>query len=447
MVDFGHRGGTGYSHALDREYTQYGHDHDQGHSHDSGSPIGSTNDVGVKIGDLGMSLGLGPVPNVHAVGAKLRPGVKKLEFVFTGMGKGSGQGQTPEMYGLKQRQALVEMSKANRVDFTTHSTVGVYGLAGMNQQGNFSKTSKTMSLQEVKRAIEFAADVAAGGPVVVHTGEFNRPVVDAEWNQKEGDPWKGKFRLYEQEAERAAYRVVDTRTGAVIQEARKNRNVSRPVWNMAKEEYWEMEGGQKVAKKPAAVDAQGKPLDEHGRPIYVDYFGKRLDPEDRVPLFVGEQFKVQQLNWDDLRHEAVEMTQRAKEMWRDWKDGKLSDEKWKSSYWWKRFSKEEEGKIVSTIDDENQIDIRPEEAYIISTLETNAANARGWAIYYGGDFDKTVERLEKLKKAKEFYEQLEQTTDEAEKWRLMRQSSEFGELIPPESKYPSKIIEENIRHF
>ena len=181
MVEFG----TGYNMPMDREY-----------GHNTAPHDNQSNDVGVSIGDFGMSLGLGPVPNVHAVKGKLYAGTKKLEFVFTGAGKGSGQGQTPEMYGKKQRQALEEIGKANRVDFTTHATVGVYGLAGMNQQGGgFSKTQKNFSVQEIKRAIEFASDVGRGGPVVVHTGEYQRPIVDAPWNEQD-DKLKKKFNNY-----------------------------------------------------------------------------------------------------------------------------------------------------------------------------------------------------------------------------------------------------------
>ena len=112
------------------------------------------------------------------------------------MGKGSGQGQTPGFYGKKQRAALSEMSKANKVDFTTHASVGISGLAGMDQQGNFSKASKSFNLHEIKRAIEFAGDVSGGGPVVVHTGEFQRPIIDAEWNTQKGDPYRNKFQLH-----------------------------------------------------------------------------------------------------------------------------------------------------------------------------------------------------------------------------------------------------------
>ncbi|MBI4983719.1 hypothetical protein HZC32_03685 [Candidatus Woesearchaeota archaeon] len=153
----------------------------------------ATNDIGVGIGDIGTSLGLGVVPNIPAVGARLRGGTKVAELTFMGAGKGSAQGHTPEMYGEVQRQALREMQKANEIHFTTHASVGIYGLAGMDQQGNFSKYSQSLALDEIKRAIDFAADVARGGPLVVHTGEFHRPISDAEWNQSK------QFKMFEGE--------------------------------------------------------------------------------------------------------------------------------------------------------------------------------------------------------------------------------------------------------
>ncbi|PIN73850.1 hypothetical protein COV20_01920 [Candidatus Woesearchaeota archaeon CG10_big_fil_rev_8_21_14_0_10_45_16] len=424
MVQFG----TGYYNPMERGYEVATH---HGHSHEVHEGPKATNDIGVSIGDLGMSLGLGPVPNVTAIASKLRPGAKKLEFVFTGSGKGSGQGQTPEMYGLKQRQALVELGKANRVDFTTHSTVGVYGLAGMDQQGNFSKQSKTFSLNEVKRAIEFAADVAKGGPVVVHTGEFQRPVADAEWNKD--DKWKGKFEMYPGEEERTSYRVVDTRTGSLIQEARKNRKVSRPVWNRFEEgnDFWQEKGGQSF------TDPKGntvKPGD------YIDYFGNKIDPEERVPVFdsKNQQFKVQQLEWTDLQKEAEEMTDRAKDAWREWKKGRLPETKFKDSYW-VRFAEAKS---------ENEIKVKPEEAYIIATLETQAANSRGWAVYYGGDFEEYVKNIKKLEKAKEFYEQIESSMDESEKWRLKQQARDLlPGLVPDDAKFPTQVINDHIKEF
>jgi hypothetical protein len=414
MVDFGSSFATGYAMPMDREYGGM-----------SPSPDNkSTNDVGVGVGDVGMSMGLGPIPNVQAVGAKLRAGAKTVELGFMGQGKGSGQGHTPGMYGKLQRQALREIQTSNRTDFTTHATVGVMGLAGMDQQGNFSKQNRNMAVDEIKRAVEFAADVARGGPIVVHTGEFQRPLVDAEWN--EGN----KFKMYDEEEERATYRVVDSRTGAVIQEARKNRRVARPIWNTAEEgvEYTDFDGSKKKASKE---------FDESGRLIYMDYFGNRITDEKRVPKFNSEtnHFEARQMDWNDLKDEAVQMTMRAKEVWRGWKKGEISKSEFNSSYW-KRFS---------DTSDESEIIIKPEEAYIISTLETNAANSRGWAYQYGSDFEETVNAIKQMRKAKEFYDKIEAATDEEEKWKLKEEArSRYSSLVPPETKFPSEMLKESI---
>ena len=140
MVEFG----TGYMTPMDREYSA---------TPVSSTPEQGTNDVGVTAGDIGMSFGLGPVPNVPAIQAKMRAGSKKLELDFMGMGKGNSQGHTPGMYGKKQRQALREAATANRVDFTTHSSVGVFGLAGQDRQGNFSREAKENSVQVAQNVL------------------------------------------------------------------------------------------------------------------------------------------------------------------------------------------------------------------------------------------------------------------------------------------------------
>ncbi|MEK6951156.1 MAG: TIM barrel protein [Nanoarchaeota archaeon] len=416
MVEFG----TGYHMPLDREY---------GHStpHDN-----ATNDVGVGIGDFGQSLGLGPVPNVHAVKSKLHPGVKKMEFVFTGAHKGSAQGQTPEMYGKKQRAALTEIAAANKVDFTTHATVGVYGLAGQDQQGNFSKSQKNFSVQEIKRAIEFASDVGRGGPVVVHTGEFQRPIVDAEWN-KVDSPWKGKFRMYEDEEGRTTYRVVDVRTGGIIQEAKKNRKVAKPVWKRYDEEdeYWKEKGGRPYK------DEQGQWVNPGD---YIDPFGNKIDPAHRVPRYDYQEgkFIVRQMGWEELEKEAQEMTTRARQTWKDWKAGRISDKDFDNSSWLR----------FKDVKSEQEVVIRPEEAYIMATLETNAANSRGWATYYGGNYDEYVDAIKKLRKARELYSKIEEATSEEEKWKLKQQAKAIaGGLVPMEAELPTEIIDKEIKHL
>ncbi len=440
MVTFGSDMSRGYFHEMDREYVIHdqgaGHDHAHGHDHGHSHGESSTGDVGIGMGELGMSGGLGPIPNVQAIKSKLYPGTKTFEIVFTGRGKGQAQGQTPGMYGEKQRQALREVGTANRVDFTTHSTVGVMGLAGMDQQGNFSKAAKNDSLQEVKRAIEFAADVGRGGPVVVHTGEFTRPIVDAEWNQMEDDKYKNKFTMFEDEEGRTSYKVVDTRTGRLMVEAIKNKKVSRPVWKRYEEgdEYWKEEGGKEYK-------------DENGQTVkrgdYIDYFGNKIDAAQRMPVFDPEnsRFKTKQMDWDDLSEEADELTQRARDEFNNWDN--LSSKQKEESIWRERIKEAKQRGMKA-----KDIKIRPEEAYIIATMETNAAHSRGWAFSYGGDFDDQVDQMKKLRKARKVYEKIEEATDEDEKWKLMEKArSDFGGLVPSDAKLPTEIIDISIKQI
>ena len=84
MVEFG----TGYNMSMDREYGHHAHQHDQNDTQSSPAN-NSTNDVGVGIKDLGMSIAMGSVRDIPAVGAKLRAGMKTMEIGFVGRGKGS----------------------------------------------------------------------------------------------------------------------------------------------------------------------------------------------------------------------------------------------------------------------------------------------------------------------------------------------------------------------
>ncbi len=425
MVEFG----TGYMMPMDREYGHHAHAHD--HSNAQASPSNnSTNDVGVGIKDLGMSLALGPVPNVPAVGAKLRAGMKTMEIGFTGSGKGTGQSQTPEYYGKAQRQALEEIGKANEVNFTTHASFGIQGLAGADQRGNFNKAAKEFALQEIRRAVEFAGDVAKGGPVVVHTGEFHRPISGADWNQ-EGE-YAGRFRMHEKEKEQETFGVVDKRLGNLITEAHKNRPVSRPVWLTAKPgEDYEEKGQKKKARE--------------GEIVYVNHLGEKVSRSERVPVFNAEkgEFEIKQYNWEELGVQAKEMEAEAREEWQKWRQaGHQEKEEIQKKSMWVRFLRDD------ITNPEKEIIIRPEEAYVVAALETQAANARGWAYNYSRDFDEYVENVKKLRKALEYYKKIEEETDEEELWKLKRQVRDLaGGLVPADAKKPTEIIKRELATY
>ncbi|MAG61053.1 hypothetical protein CL619_04660 [archaeon] len=434
MVEIGSGSGfaTGYLSAMDRdsESSQGGHNdggHHCGQDHGTG---GSTNDLGIKAGDFGMSflMGLGSTSTVPGILAKIRTGAKTLELGLGNRpgGKGGQGGHSAGMYGEKQRQALREAAKANRVDFTLHTSVGVQGLAGQGQQG-FSRETKEMSVQEIKRALEFAADVGQGGPVVVHTGEYQRPMKSSRWNEEEGK-WKGKFEWYENEEERGSYQVVDTRTGQVITEAKRGRTISRPVWKKYQEgdKFWDKEDGRTYTDKNGKIVKEGD---------YIDYWGNKVGRDTRVPIWDSEnqEFKIQQLTWDKLTDEAKDLTEEARDFWRKNRNAKNGE--WDKSMW-RRFKNAKS---------ESDIEVFEEEAHVISSLETNAANSRAWAATYMQDFDENINRLEKLEEAKKIFEEIEGATSDEEKWRLQQQIPiDRYRLLPPEQKMPAELIQQEI---
>ncbi|MFC1801530.1 TIM barrel protein [Nanoarchaeota archaeon] len=405
MVEFS----TGYAHPMDRGYGE------------SSIDDTSTNDAGLGVKDIGMSVPMGiAAANVQGVAAKIRTGARKFELAFPGAGRAQRQTQTPGMYGKLQREALEELGRANQVDWTTHASYGVMGMAGMDQQGNFSKQNKKFAVDEIKRAIEFAADVARGGNVVVHTGEFQRPVSEEPWAFDEQG--RQKFKSYGEEPEKAIIKVVDDRTGQVVTQVRKDQRVARPIWHVADKDYQgiDQQGNARFIKKGD----------------YIDYEERWLPQEQRIPDYDYDKgvFKVNYLEWKDFIQESKKTTERAREFWREHPDP--NDPAWRDVPWW-RFREAKS---------EADINIRPEEAYVLATLETNAANSRGWAYYYGHHFDESVDKMKKLRKALEFYKKLEAETPEEERWKLMKTvPGELG-ILPEEGKLPSELIESSLRY-
>ncbi len=357
----------------------------------------STNDIGVGVGDIGQGVPMGiAAQNIQGIAAKMRSGAGSLEIQFPGATRGQRQAQTPGMYGEEQRQALRELAEINEVNLTTHAGFGIMGLAGMDpRSGNFSKEQKKTAVDEIRRAIDFAADTAEGGSVVVHTGEFQRPISEEPW-AFDSQTGKRLFKSYEEEPEEAVVPVVDDRTGQVMTNVRKNQEVPRPVWL----------------------------INEDGE--YVDYEGNVVGIDDRVPEYDSDtgRFKVELKGWKDFEKEARERNEiKAKQKGISVADLKTSHP---NEY------------------------LEPEEAYLQATLAANEGHARGWALQYGENFERHRKDIKKLQNALDFYKKIEDATPEDEKWRLMKEhGSEIsrlaGGIVPPEYKLPSEVIKDTIK--
>ncbi len=249
-------------------------------------------------------------PQIQALQAKIREGASRLEIGFGGVGKGNSQQQTPEAYGRVEREVLRELAVYNEVKTSTHASFQLAGLAGFGREG-FSKQAQQTVLEEVRKAIDFASEATTGGAVVVHTGEWARPISEAPWakdyNMKDGRP---AYLGYGDEDKKAELPVVDARTGQIVGGIRKDQEIYEPKWILAKD--YEVESKKKLSGR----DLQGKPT-TYKPNDFVDLDGNKLNPDKpdemfrRLPAWdaVNTRFKVEPVTWDTLVARAKEFNE------------------------------------------------------------------------------------------------------------------------------------------
>ena len=443
MVNFG----TGYFNAMDREYFA-NEPEPEGHGH-SCHDHHHTQDVGVQAGELGMSfmVGIGSSSNVAGIASKIRAGAKNIELGFKGTpgGKSSAGNMSPEYFGKLPRQALREAAKINRVDFTLHTNVGVAGLSGQTQRG-FDKQSKERSLEEIKRAIDFAEDVSRGGAIVVHTGEKGRAISSADWNDAPDMPkflkgYRKKFQGFPDEARTAATEIVDQRTGQIIYALNPDKPLFRPKYKRYQEgtEEWKKYGGKRYYDEENKVWVE--PND------YIDYFGNKVSKRaDRVVEFDSNtnDFKTELYEMKNAEKDAEEMKRSAQAFFKKYGPYEKNKDKWEK--YAEPFMLMDNVKNARSLD---EIHVDKTQVLVIEQLENQAATSRGFATQYLNDFEDMRDKIFELKKLKDFYAKLDKSLPEDEKYKLMRSTS--GELIrglpetaQKEQKSILSIIDEQI---
>ncbi|MFH1133754.1 MAG: TIM barrel protein [Nanoarchaeota archaeon] len=398
---------TNYATPMDREYEVTIPVNDMPTEMSFESETEAPPDLSVK--DIGMSVPLGiAAANPWGIQAKIRSGANAIEIGFPGVFHGQRNAQTPEMYGKEARTAIKEVGQIADVKFTTHAAYGLMGLSGVDQHGNFSWEYQKMGVDEVKKAIDFAADTTGGGSVVVHTGEFERPLVDQPWSYDANGKLMFKRQFYEPYD--ATYRVIDDRTGQVMSTVQKDRLVARAVWNTADQEY-------------QGVDQNGRQV-QIQRGDYIDFEGRKIvDPFDvkrgRVPKFDQNtgRFAVKMWHFDDFVKEAQERN-------------KLKEQKL--------------GHKLTVKDT-----ILPEELYLQATLETQEGHSRGWALQYAQGISRELEQLKKLREMRGYYAEAKKKLPASEQWKLFKTDDTIarytGGIVPPETKDPVELIDKLIK--
>ena len=174
---------------------------------------------------LGYSLGGDPLKNLRA---GIFTGTNDIELTFFNPPGKSQNKASPEAWTKTERQEMKELARVNEMDVTIHATPNMGGgggsFSGFTGQ-NFSDEARQKAIDEMSRTAEFAADVAGGGPVVMHIDGFQRPVYSAGVKECAKE---GTFESYEEEKQKAPLFFVDTKTGR-IQSISREDSVFLPV--------------------------------------------------------------------------------------------------------------------------------------------------------------------------------------------------------------------------
>jgi hypothetical protein len=381
-------------------------------------------DGGMKTALGPRDLGMSNNPFQHqlvALQAKIREGASSIEFQFPGRGKSSSQSSTPEAYGYEEREALRTLAEYNDVKTSTHATFSISGLAGWNQNQGFSKQAQHQNMEEVRRAVDFASQASTGGAVVVHTGEWARPISEADWAKKDfgtikrtdenGNPIElPAFIGYPDEQKESQVIVVDSSTGQLQGGLRKDLGITRPQWVHAGE-YEKITG-----RKLAGVDFKGNATTYKDDDI-VDMDGRKLNPLDTEELF----YRMPKFDKENSKFETENVT---------WQQ--LVDDT-------KKFNKE------------HGTNYTPEVMQARIQIDNQILQARGSSLFHAQRYEDQLEKRRKLQKALEYVEKLDKNLPEEEKWRLAAKEPGFGgaidQFVPSESKPIKQILKEQIDDY
>lgn len=389
----------GYYHALDRTFSQ------EEFGPDPPLELADGTEWKTSLGPKELGTSANPFQNqVQALTAKIREGASRIELEFPGAGKGSSQAPTPESYGAVERRDMRELAKATGVETTTHATFQRQGFTGLGQHG-FNDHERYQNLKEVKKAIQFAAEATTGGAVVFHTGEWQRPIIE-NWGEKKDKKHEDvAFRAFEEEEKRATFYMVDNRTGEFVSAIRKDKELFRPRYKTAAD--IEKENGKKLIGQYDELKGSAIEADD-----YVDVNGRWINEKDTSRLFEripfwdqkNTKFEVERYNWDKI----VEETERYNR--------------------------------------KNNTNLRPEQMFVQIEVENQILQAKGHSLFYARQYEEAAKMAEKTRKALKFYESLEKSIPESEKWKLMAQRH-YDEFIPPENENISEHLKRKLNYW
>ncbi|MBU1198730.1 MAG: sugar phosphate isomerase/epimerase [Nanoarchaeota archaeon] len=341
---------------------------------------------------------------VQSFAAKIRGGASKIELSFMGAGKSNAQQPSPEAFGSKDREDIRTLAEINAIKTSVHAPLHSQSLSGMGEQG-FSDSARKMALSEIERAIHFAAEATKGGAVVFHTHEWQRPI--SEVQEKSGS---NLFLGYPEERDKAMVMVADSKTGQ-INAVRKDHYVYEPKFHTAAS--YEKDFGKKLV---GTIDPEtGEKIKAND---WINMNGGLIKKEwvldedkaeklfDRVPIWNKEKtnFEVERVEYSDFIERAHQL-------------------------------EKETGKKIA-----------PELLFFKTNTANDVLKAKGSSLFYSYRYENSKKSRDAAIKALEFYEQIESTVPEKEKWKLLIQQNYIRhDLAPAENMMPSEYLKDLIK--
>ncbi len=371
----------------------------------------------------------------------MRSGARGVEL--NQMPEGSDKGVGAESYGNEKREDMRQLAKFNKFKLTVHTpTNSVPNLSGFDGKQGFSNELQEYELNEIKKAVDFAADISSdesmpdsGVPIVVHTGEYSRPISMAESPPSEpgtinidGETGikRGPFEQFRDESKQIPIYVVDEKTGSMHQVLKTNENVPVPEWKTAKEDfsYFDKRLNREVQVKKG------------------DYLNVNdnlaLSPEERIPEFVDENgksgdIKVRMMNLNQLDKERKHFFEWMGRVVDITKNSDIKDDGTKG--------------YLQRIEQDYE-KLKKEHPLLFIFKESRLGDVRqseGMGRYYAHGIDKIKEKIDKINKVLEGYEGLKGKIGE-EKFNehfteLMRDPDVAG-LLPPDRKNIIEVLSE-----
>ncbi|MGM5481528.1 MAG: TIM barrel protein [Nanobdellota archaeon] len=306
--------------------------------------------------------------------------------------------------GKTKRQAIKEVIKASEIDWQGLELPpsAMSNLSGFDgRQQVFSEEKRKKDLQNVRDAIQFSAEIEAGGGIDVWSQEFPRSISTAKFNRGKKSEWQFEsFEGFDENKDEVRY-LVNEKTGRL-----------QPVHAGS---VGGQEGASTITVPEWETDDKGNFVDDAGNPI-------RADPKNpeylmkRVPKWDSENKKIQTrtMDWREFKNDYVEELNR-----REYGDDKGQ---WKTpEEWWFR----------------------------INNVENGYARQKANAIQYTQGFEQERNQYKKLLEAKKAAENMEdgKSEDELRQMGLMETSGiegGDGKFTSPDYKKRSEVIQEQL---